>query len=269
MNANSEGYGLFQAIQALEPEIRARAQAIEDAGQLPMDLVKKLTDLGCWDMLLPRAFGGLELPLPDSLEIVEELCRIDASVGWNVQIGVSSGTMCTLFAPEIAREIWSAPRTVRYAGVFAFTGKAKAVEGGYRASGRWTFASGCHQATHVTFGCVVYDGDEARLDERGDPVLLSVLVPASDASILDTWQVSGLKGTGSADCVLEDVFVPAGRTFSRGSKPAAGTPELFREPNSKRLAIPVDDATLLRHLGILPIVSIPLEEPKGAPQHFG
>src|SRR5258708_3567301 len=107
MDAGAAGYGLLEAIGALEPEIVARAQAIEDAGQLPIDLVQQLTDLGCWDMLLPREYGGLELPLRESMEIIEELSRIDGSVGWNLMIGVSSGMMSTLFAPEIAREIWT------------------------------------------------------------------------------------------------------------------------------------------------------------------
>lgn len=237
MDADSPGYLLLQAIRALEPEIVARSQEIEDAGQLPMDLVQKLTEIGCWDIVLPREYGGLELPLADSLEIIEELSRIDGSVGWNVAIGVSSGTMSTLFAPETAKTIWTGPRTVRYAGVFAFSGKAVAVDGGYRVGGRWTFASGCNQATHLTFGCAIFDGGEPRLDERGNPAMVTVLVPASEVEIVDTWHVSGLKGTGSADCVLEDLFVPAERTFSRlGGKVYLSQP-MYHFPNFSYLSL--------------------------------
>jgi alkylation response protein AidB-like acyl-CoA dehydrogenase len=99
------------------------------------------------------------------------------------------------------------------AGVVAATGKAVAVDGGYRVTGRWSFGSGIHHSTSVVSGCVVFDGDEPRTMGANLPFVRMMLVPVSDCEIQDVWRVSGLRGTGSEDYTITDVFVPEERSF--------------------------------------------------------
>src|SRR5207248_2790200 len=99
-------------------------------------------------------------------------------------------------------------------GTFPPLGRAIVVPGGYLVSGQWGFASGIHHATWIAAGCVVYDGNEPRTTEQGAPVITHAFVPKQAATILDTWQVGGMRGTGSTAYTLEAVFVPAERTAS-------------------------------------------------------
>jgi alkylation response protein AidB-like acyl-CoA dehydrogenase len=97
-------------------------------------------------------------------------------------------------------------------------GNAVAVDGGYRVSGRWPLGSGCQHSGWIVGGCRVIDGDKPRLSADGSPMVRILFFPAADCEILDTWDSIGLRGTGSHDYTVSDVFVPADRSLS------------FREP---------------------------------------
>lgn len=113
----------------------------------------------------------------------------------------------------------------------AVQGKAVAVEGGYRVSGRFAWASGIHHATWVVAGCFVFDGDTQRLDQTGMPIVRHAVVPKSDVTMLDTWHVVGMRGTGSTEFELRDLFVPEEYAVIIFSEPRHPAP-FFRLPTS-------------------------------------
>lgn len=197
---------VLDTVRAMASAIAARGDEIERARRLPPDLVEALAGAGCFRALVPASRGGAGLTLGEHLQVIRELSRADGSVGWTVMIGSLTPVIFGLLPSPTFDEIYSDGPDVIVAGAFNPKGVATPVEGGYRVSGRWAFASGCQHAHWFIAHCMVDDG-------RMPPVRMMVLRP-SDVEILDTWYVSGLCGTGSHDFVVEDVFVPDERTFT-------------------------------------------------------
>jgi alkylation response protein AidB-like acyl-CoA dehydrogenase len=224
------------AVRALAPAIRERADEIEQGRRVPIDLVRGLADAGAFRMCVPQALGGGETDVVTLLDVIEETARADGSAGWIVMIGATSGLISGYLPLEVAREIYGRPDVVT-GGVFAPRGEAVVVEGGYRARGRWAFGSGSEHCSWLLGGCVVVDGGTPRMLGRGIPDSRMMLFPASDVRIIDTWTVSGLRGTGSHDLEVSDVFVPAARAVSLiTDRPQAEGP-LFRFPVFGLLAL--------------------------------
>lgn len=197
---------VLDTVRAMASAISARGDEIERARRLPPDLVEALAGAGCFRAMVPASRGGAGLTLGEHLQVIRELSRADGSVGWTVMIGSLTPVILGLLPSPTFDEIYSDGPDVIVAGAFNPKGVATPVEGGYRVSGRWAFASGCQHAHWFIAHCMVDDG-------RMPPVRMMVLRP-SDVEILDTWYVSGLCGTGSHDFVVEDVFVPDERTFT-------------------------------------------------------
>ncbi len=143
-------------------------------------------------------------------------------------IWTGGGLFADYLPEETAREILGADRGPVIGGAINPTGQARPVPGGVRLSGRWSFASGCNYLTHYVVGCVMMDGDQPRLLDHGAPEVQAVFVPASACQIIDTWHTAGLRGTGSHDFSLDDVFVPGDRVvplfrFFAGPTPRPST----------------------------------------------
>jgi len=226
----------LERVRALAPAIRQRADEIEQGRRVPLDLIQGLAEAGAFRMCIPRDLGGGECDVATLLAVIEETARADGSAGWVVMIGATSGLISGYVPLETAREIYGRPDVVT-GGVFAPRGEAIAVEGGYRAHGRWAFGSGSEHCSWLLGGCVVMEDGKPHLLGRGIPDSRMMLFPASDVQIVDTWTVSGLRGTGSHDLVVADVFVPAERAVSLISdRPRADGP-LFRFPVFGLLAL--------------------------------
>jgi len=194
---------VLDAVARLAPSISARAAEFEVARRLPDDLWAELKDAGCLRMLLPSSHGGLGAPLPEAMRVFEALSRTDASVAWTV--GNSSGAWCDLAGlPRATFDAVFSGSGVTVAGVFAPSGVAERVDGGYRVSGRWGFASGCRHADWLFGNCLE--------DVDGERRMRTVLFSPSEVTIEDTWTVSGLCGTGSHHFTADEVYVPAART---------------------------------------------------------
>jgi alkylation response protein AidB-like acyl-CoA dehydrogenase len=224
------------AVQALVPAIRERGDAIERERRVPLDLVARLADAGAFRMCVPRTLGGGEVDITTLLDVIETAAGADGSTGWIVMIGATSGLISGYLDPDVAREIYGRPDAIT-GGVFAPRGEAVVVDGGYRARGRWAFGSGSEHFGWLMGGCVVVDDGKPRLLGRGIPDSRMVLFPASDARILDTWTVSGLRGTGSHDFEIADVFVPATRAVSLITDQPREEGPLFRFPVFGLLAL--------------------------------
>ena len=202
----SDPAAILDAVRALIPTIASRRDEIEQGRRLPPDLVDRLREVGCFRMLVPRRVGGAEAALADHMTMLRELARADGSVGWTVMIGSAAPFILGMLPAATFDAIYAGGPDVVFAGAFNPTGRATPVEGGFRVTGRWAFASGCQHADWFVGHCVVDDG-------RILPVRMMVL-PAAEVEILDTWTVSGLCGTGSHDFAVDGTFVPDERTFS-------------------------------------------------------
>jgi alkylation response protein AidB-like acyl-CoA dehydrogenase len=208
----------IEAAKALAPQIKAAAEEIEQSRRLPSALVDAIARAGLFRLWIPRALGGEESDPAILVRAVEEVSRADGAAGWCLAIGGELGAFGGYLPAEAAREIYGSDPLVRTAGAFRPFGNAAVVEGGYRVTGRWPLGSGCQHSQWIVGGCRILDGDRPRLRPDGTPVVRILFFPAADCEILDTWHSIGLRGTGSHDFAVNNVFVPAARSLS------------FREP---------------------------------------
>lgn len=224
---------ILQAARELVPEITRRQAEIAAARKLPRDLVDKLKRAGVFRIMVPKARGGVEMPLPQQAELMEILGYADPSVSWVVKIGSDSGFWGAWLDDEAARELYPDPDCVT-AGQAPPNGRALRVAGGYRVTGRWGFGSGCTHADVMVAGCHVVD---ERAPE-GPPQFLFVLAPVSSWTIEDTWYSTGLAGSGSHHYTARDLFIPERHTFSL-IEPAKVKGPLYDESTSATVFVPM------------------------------
>jgi alkylation response protein AidB-like acyl-CoA dehydrogenase len=181
-----------------------------------VDLVEQLRSAGAFRLMVPRSHGGAGLGLPAQLRLNEALSRIDGSTGWTVMLGSGAPILFGLAPRPTFDEIYADGPDVIMAGVLNPTGVATPVDGGFRVSGQWSFASGCQHADWIIAHCLVDDG-------RVPPVRM-MLLPPGDVEVKDTWHVSGLCGTGSHDFAVDGAFVADERSFVVGGPSCIDSP---------------------------------------------
>ena len=164
-------------------------------------------------MFRPRSRGGLELDPVSGFRVIEELARIDSAAGWNVAIANATEPFGAWFSDETSAEVFGSPDNVM-AGAFFPPRRAIPTEGGYRLSDRCSFNSNCHAANWGLGLAHIYDDGAARLDDNGAPLTLLTLFPMEQARIVDNWDTFGMRGTGSHDVEVDDIFVPVERTVA-------------------------------------------------------
>jgi alkylation response protein AidB-like acyl-CoA dehydrogenase len=212
-----------------------RASEAERGRRLPADVAGALAQAGAFQMLVPRAVGGLECDPAIALATIETVARADASAGWCVMIGATAALPSAYLTPDAARTIFK-PGSIT-AGVFAPMGRAVPVGDGYRVSGRWSWGSGSPHAQWLSGGAIIMDDGKPRLDAAGQPIARMMFFEAHHAQLHDTWHVAGMQGTGSGDFEIRDVHIPAAHTVSLTSdKPWADGP-LYRFPLFGLLAL--------------------------------
>ncbi len=198
---------LLSHIREIEPLIRSESATAEKERHLSTSVADALRELGCFRMFRPRERGGFGFDPVSGFRIIEELARIDSAAGWNVSLGNAAEPMGAWFSDATTSEVFG-PADTTMVGAFFPHRKAVPVDGGYRLSGLTTFNSNCHAANWVLGLADIYDADEPRLGEDGDPETLVTLFPMSDAEIIDNWDTLGMRGTGSHDIRVENIFVP-------------------------------------------------------------
>ena len=204
---------LADSVARIAREARQLAARTEAKRKLPQHLVQSMAEAGLYRMLMPAELGGGEVELPAFIDVLAELGAADGATGWTVMTGATTGLLSVYLRPEVARKWFGDPKVVP-AGVFAPAAKATPVEGGYRLSGRWSFMSGVDHATLRVGGAVVVEGAEPRKLPSGEVEIRSFFFRPEDSKVLDTWDTSGLCGTGSHDVVVENLFVPEHDTTS-------------------------------------------------------
>ena len=203
----------LEAIRALQPELSARAQEMEEARRLPADLADTLAKAGLFRMVTPAAYGGFECSPRQIVEAVEAVAEANASAGWCVMIGATTAMNAAYMAPDMARQIYDDPTAIT-GGVFAPMGKAVVDGDDYIVTGRWQWGSGSANCTWLCGGSLIFDDGELRTLPSGRPDARMMVFPASDAELIDTWHVMGLKGTGSGDIKVDQIRVPKVRSVS-------------------------------------------------------
>lgn len=211
MATTAVGLSLLEAVKGIAPIIRENAAVSERERRLSDQTVDAMKRAGFFRMCKPRAFGGMDVDPMTAIRVYEEVSRIDMSAGWNLFLSSSGINFCNWIPDEGLEEFLAGDPDSILGGAVYPPGKAIQVDGGYRITGRWPFASGCHHAAWFLETAFIFDGEEQRRNEDGIPVQLLFLFPAAEAEILDTWYTMGMCGTGSHDIAIKDLFVPSRR----------------------------------------------------------
>ena len=207
---------LVQAALALQPVLRAYREQIERDQRLPPALVEQLREAGFYKMVIPRTLGGLQVDTLTFLRAVELLAEGAGSVGWNLGNG-GVGQLVTLGLPDDGvHEIYGKRADTIIAGTAVpGGGQAVPVAGGYRVTGRWQFGTGCQEASWMlgSFQVIGNDGQPQPHPEGGSLYWRGVFARSEVEIVPGSWDVTGLRGTGSFDWTVEDVFLPERRTM--------------------------------------------------------
>lgn len=203
---------LLERVAGLVPELRERTREIERGRRVPADLSERLGAARLYRMLVPRAIGGEEVHPWTFARALEALATGDSAAAWTVMTGATTGLLFAYLEPAVAKRFLDDAPDAAFAGVFAPSGRAVPEGEGYRLSGRWRWASGCENARWRMGGALVMDGDAPRRLPSGGPEIRSCFFGADDSTVHDTWNVTGMRGTGSHDLSVEGLVVPAEHT---------------------------------------------------------
>ncbi len=217
------GYYLDTA-RDIADRISAHTDRIDRERQLPPDITDEMADKGFFRLLIPPSLGGAELEHPDFLKIVEIFAEVDASTAWCVNQNNVFAINSTRMPRETAQKLYDDPRLVITNGPPTQASQAIPTDGGYRLSGRWNFSSGIPHASWVAALTPVRRPDEPPRPMSDRSTSRMFLVPKKDVRLIDTWDVVGLRGTGSFSFEIDDLFVPDAHTFDPATKPDADAP---------------------------------------------
>lgn len=194
--------------------IDSRADAARKAGQLTDDVTAAMRESGIFWTLVPEDLGGTPIDITQYIGMLEELAHADPSAGWvGLAATQGNGMISSVLKPEDARELISGePRGISV-GHIAPLGKAVQVEGGYRITGRWQFASGANVATLIAGGSLVETEDGSPVMFGETPELVFPMMPKDKVELLGNWDVAGMQATASWDYAVKDVFVPEGHVL--------------------------------------------------------
>jgi alkylation response protein AidB-like acyl-CoA dehydrogenase len=203
---------IWQRTRAMRPIIEAHRREGDGLHRLPDAIARAFTEANIYRLLLPREFGGEDIDPITYYDLVQEVASYDGSAGWNYSIGSSTPIILSDLPPARLHAIFASADSCVAASASP-PGRAIAVEGGYRVTGRFAWASGIHQARWVAANCLVFDGDHMRKSSAGAPVMLGFLLPKQDCKVLDTWYVVGMRGTGSTEFEVDGALVPNDMAF--------------------------------------------------------
>ncbi len=222
-----EREALLEGARRIAPQIRDAADEIEAARQLPDHVVQLLRQAGAFRMIQPKAWGGHDADPMTQILFIEEIAKADASAAWCVMIGCDGGLLSRELAEHVAREMYADIDAVTCGAAFP-PGKAVPVEGGYRATGRWPYLSGI---THAAWAQLIFEVvDDATGAGEAPPSYVRLVVPCHEVTVLDTWRTTGMRGTGSYDIEVNDLFVPHERCIPRRASGGPRVDDPLRHP---------------------------------------
>ncbi len=201
------------------------SDASETARRLAPESVEALADAGLFTMCLPADYGGPGASTVDLIDSIATVAAADGSAGWCAGIASTTSSLAAFLAPDVARSIYTSHRTAT-GGVFAPNGRGTHVDGGVRVTGRWQWGSGTQHCEWIVGGAMCDDGSQR-----------ICFFPADAVEFHDTWHVAGMRGTGSLDIAVTDVFAPDDRTIRVGVDHAVSADPMARFPNFTLLAL--------------------------------
>ena len=219
--ADIDAQAPVRAAAALQPLIRAHRDEIDREQRLPKDLVEEFHRAGFYSLVMPRAMGGLQADPLTYLRVVELLAEASGSVGWNLANNSIAQLVTLGLTDEGVREIYAHGADTVVAGTAVMGGgTAVPVEGGYRVTGRWPFGTGCQESAWMLGSFQILDGDQPRRSPDGASVHWRGVFERSEVQTVEgSWDVAGLRATGSFDWTVDDVFLPERRTMVHAGIP--------------------------------------------------
>ncbi len=206
--SDQDGRQVIDRVRQLLPALRERAQKAEDARKVPEESIEQLQQTGFFKLLQPARYGGVEADPVDFYTAVKLIGSACGSTGWVASIIGVHPWHLALFPQQAQDDVWGSDSDTLVSSSYAPMGKATLVDGGYRLSGRWSFSSGCDHARWAFVGGPAYNAAGEAVD------FCTYLLPLGDYLIDDVWDTVGLRGSGSNDIVVDDVFIPAHRALS-------------------------------------------------------
>ena len=240
---------VFERIEGHAEQLAALGPTNEAEGKLSEGAVKILRDVGIMKMLAPKSYGGYESHPVEWAEAVMRLGSLDGASGWLGGIVGVHPWEVAMSDPKVQEEIWGEDQEVWIGSPYAPMGVLTPTDGGYTFTGHWQFSSGTDHCTWLYLGALV--GDESGVPMM-PPQMMHVLIPRADYTILqDSWDVVGLKGTGSKDVVVKGAFVPSYRVLSfdslasgKAPKEAGLTNPLYHVPFSGMFPLGITSAVI-------------------------
>jgi indole-3-acetate monooxygenase len=231
------GAATVAAARSIADELRRLGQEAEDQRALSKAAVDLLAEHNLFNIFVPVERGGLGLSLVDGCAVVEEVSAADGATGWCLLKTTSSNMMSISFPPDVAAAMWTTPADTA-AGSLNPKGRAVRVDGGYRVSGRWDWGTASPFARWLMGGAMVFaeGGDAPLVGPHGGPEMRIMFMERSDVEMIDTWHTYGMRGTGSGDFAVNDVFVPEAHALPPGPPPSDY--ELHRVPSMMWMMVP-------------------------------
>ncbi|MFV8308962.1 acyl-CoA dehydrogenase family protein [Mycobacteroides chelonae] len=240
---------VIDRINDLADQLREQAWEAEKLGKLPDETAKMLRAAGSIRLLQSKGYGGYEVHPREFAETVMATAALDPASGWICGVVGVHPWQVAFADPKVADEMWSQDQDVWMASPYAPTGVAKPVDGGYIFNGRWQFSSGTDHCDWIILGALLGDGDGKPLMP---PKMLHMILPRQDYEIVeDSWNVVGLRGTGSKDIIVRDTFVPSYRVMDgdevidgTAQRNAGMTGTLYRMPWSTMFPLGISSAVI-------------------------
>jgi alkylation response protein AidB-like acyl-CoA dehydrogenase len=204
---------LIEAARRIAPVIREHSDEAEQERRLSPPVVAALHDAGLLRMCTPRSLGGLEVDPMTRALVIEEISGHDTAAGWTLTNPLDQAYLGARLPDAGAEDIYGRGAHVVIAGQFGRPMQAAPAQGGYRFIGRAPFVSNCYDANWIATEATVMAGDHSRAADKGEPAVVMAYLPRDRCHVIDTWHVMGMRGTGSHDVAVTDVFVPTARTF--------------------------------------------------------
>jgi len=204
---------ILTAVDAMVPRLRERAAHAEELRRLPEETVREAAEAGFLGMLTPRRWGGSQCDFATFLEATRRLATGCPSSAWTLSFLALHAWLLCRFEPRLQEEVFAAGPAPRTPAPLAPTGRAARVDGGFRISGRWEWATG---VMHADWAMV------AAVDPESGPRFF--VLPRAEIEVVDVWRVAGMAATGSNDIVVRDAFVPAYRSLEMWRIAAGQTP---------------------------------------------
>jgi len=209
--------------------IRSNSPVAESRGRLTAAQLRLIHERRWFTIMVPEYADGLELPLPTVMRLLEAAAWADGSFGWVLNLVAGANMFAGFLPEEPAKKIFGSPQTC-VAGSGALSGNAEKVDGGYRISGSWKYASGASHADFFSVSCLLTLNGQPITDPDGHQKTRSFLIPEHQVTLSDQWNSYGLKATASYDFIIQDVFVPDAHSFFLAAPSPFASGALYRFP---------------------------------------